>query len=90
MQHAAKTVELLTAQKTHSKDVSTRLTFLLQGTFQCNKIFIEDKINLRAVGLEKSLQLLSFRNICGQTKEHLVMQTVTHQRTLNPFHNDCH
>lgn len=78
-------VELLKAQKTHPEDVNTKLTFLFQVTFQCNKIFIEDKINLRAVGLEKSLQFLSFSNICENTKEHTVMQIVTCRKTLNPF-----
>lgn len=75
------TVELLNTQKTHSEDDNVKLTFLFQVTFQCNKIFIEDKINLRAVGLEKGLQFLSFGNICEKTKGRTVTQTITRHKT---------
>lgn len=42
------------------------LTFLLQVAFQCNEIFIEDKINLGAVALKECLQFNLVNDICGK------------------------
>lgn len=45
---------------------SDGLTFLLQGAFQCSKVFIEDKINLRTVALKEGLQFTPVNDICGE------------------------
>jgi hypothetical protein len=46
------------------------LTFLLYVTFQCNEIFIEDKINLRTVAFEEGLQFTLLKDICKETEAH--------------------
>lgn len=49
------------------------LTFLFKVAFQCNEIFIEDKINLRTVAFEERLQVTLVVDICRRQKKENVI-----------------